>query len=138
VIEELRTKADLERFVRQQLGLPDNLRGLLATGSKIAPTMLNGWTNYNSSIFYWLDGQGYGHIVGDLHDAGGAALAAGTTLFTLPFGTLYRFYFPIADSDGSTRNVLVNPAGDVKIGDNGPAFRAGSTPSLGHIVFPTF
>jgi hypothetical protein len=67
----------------------------LATGSKTAPTMLNGWTNYNSSIFYWLDGQGYGHIVGEVRDAGAATLAAGTTLFTLPFGTLYRFYFPM-------------------------------------------
>jgi hypothetical protein len=128
----------LIQFVRQQLGLPPNLRQKIATPEKTAPVMQNGWTNYNSSVFYWLDGQGYGHIVGDLHDAGGATVAAGTTLFTLPFGLVYRAYRPITDNDGSIRNVLIATTGDVKIGDNGPAFRAGSTPNFGHIVFPTF
>jgi hypothetical protein len=132
------TEQQLEAFVRSRLNLPENLRAKLGSGDKAAPAMLNGWTNYQSSVFYWQDGQHYGHIIGEVRDTGAATLAAGTTLFTLPFGTLYRFYFPISDSDGSIRNVQINPAGDVKIGDNGPAWRAGSTPSFGHIVFPTF
>lgn len=132
------TEQQLEQFVRQRLNLPENLRQKLGTGQKIAPAMLNGWTNYQSSLFYWLDGNSYGHIAGEVIDNGGATVAAGTVLFSLPFAPVQRVYWPVWDNGPAIKSVLVTTAGDVKISDDGPAFTAAKKVNLGHLTFPTF
>jgi hypothetical protein len=128
----------LETFIRQRLNLPPNLAQKIATPQKIAPSMQNGWNVAAVGLWVWQDGLSYGHFEGEITDPGGATLVANTLLFTLPFVPATRQYFSVFDNNGTVKIGVVNVNGDVKVGDNGPAFRALSTPNLGHVSFPLF
>lgn len=71
-----------------EIALDVDLTGTLLQEDVTAPTLLNGWENYSSTGFYapagyWKDSCGVVHLTGMIK---GGAIAAGTTLFTLPEG----------------------------------------------------
>lgn len=72
---------------RMEISLDVDLTGEFLQEAKIAPTLQNGWVNFNEAYYesasYWKDKCGVVHLSGMIK---GGTISAGTLLFVLPEG----------------------------------------------------